>query len=330
MASIAALALTTAPFSNAPERSFAQAAILALMTAFLGLTYLSRWIDRRRLLGDLMLVFAVSAIVQLSGIVSALIGQTWSLGLSGRLLGILGNANYVGMLSAVGVTLGLALFATVAGRRTRALTVAGIVVLCVALLWSGSRGSMVALAVGLIATLVAWRAWWFIVGFIAIVGGGAIAAVVAFPALFDRSGSLDVTSGRGELWGVILEHWASSPIIGTGYRTIEILPGTGGFSSHNIFVWLLTELGIVGLALFATVLVAIAVRGKLSGFVGVAVCVMVAELTESTLYGWGGPAAITFWLVLLAYPAYRRSDLSSATLASAGDLRRVRIRGVST
>jgi len=77
-------------------------------------------------------------------------------------------------------------------------------------------------------------------------------------------------------------------------------------------------------------LVAIAMRGKLSGFVGVAVCVMVAELTESTLYGWGGPAAITFWLVLLAYPAYRRSHLSSATLASAGDLRRVRIRGVST
>jgi hypothetical protein len=108
------------------------------------------------------------------------------------------------------------------------------------------------------------------------------------------------------LWDVLLAHWRQHPVLGTGYRTIELLSGVGGFSAHDIFIWVLTELGLVGIFFFAGFLVMVAVVGRLSIFLAGALSVLVIELTESTLYGWGGPAALTFWLVLLAYPALAR------------------------
>jgi O-antigen ligase len=220
---------------------------------------------------------------------------------------MLGNANYAGMVAAVGATLGVCLALKIKRLSLHLAILAGTVVLLVALVISGSRGSMAGFAVGAIATLILAKTWRVLLVVVATGIVGLILTLTVAQGLFDRVGMSDITSGRTELWDVLLAHWRDRPIFGTGYRTIEVLSGMGGYSAHDIFLWMLTELGLVGLVMFLGFLVTMAITGKLNVFLGSALCVLVVELTESTLFGWGGPAALTFWLVLLAYPAFARS-----------------------
>ena len=65
----------------------------------------------------------------------------------------------------------------------------------------------------------------------------------------------DITSGRVELYDYALELFKDNPITGIGWRmfnelTFGFLSSTSGSHPHNIYIQLLTELGIVGFILF--------------------------------------------------------------------------------
>ena len=127
--------------------------------------------------------------------------------------------------------------------------------------------------------------------------------MLAYPRLLERIGD-DPTSGRLDLWVRVLHLWADHPAFGIGYRTLELTPGTVGFAAHNVFLEILVESGLLGLAFLLMMLVGLMWWGGRSPLLGVVVTVLAIELTESTLFGWGGPTALTFWLVLMAHGAH--------------------------
>lgn len=75
----------------------------------------------------------------------------------------------------------------------------------------------------------------------------------------------DVTSGRIYLYESSLKHFAESPIFGIGWRkfreiSIGIINTDFGSHPHNIYLQLLTELGIIGFVLFMIPLIYVFIR----------------------------------------------------------------------
>ena len=103
--------------------------------------------------GDMVLVCGLICATQLVGLAGAATGQAWAIGPFDRFLGVLPNANYVGLLCAPGILLGAHIVHT-RGRRAAVLPVVGILILAVALVLSGSRGALLAVAAGALALLL--------------------------------------------------------------------------------------------------------------------------------------------------------------------------------
>lgn len=62
----------------------------------------------------------------------------------------------------------------------------------------------------------------------------------------------DVTSGRIELYAVAWKHFLQNPIFGIGWEQYPFLPdGLGEMHTHDIYLELLCETGIVGFTMFA-------------------------------------------------------------------------------
>ena len=61
----------------------------------------------------------------------------------------------------------------------------------------------------------------------------------------------DVMSGRGELYLLALKYFSRYPIFGIGWETFRFLPDVpGGVETHNIYLQLLCETGIIGFGIF--------------------------------------------------------------------------------
>ena len=304
MAAFVIVALLSTFVSIAPGRTIAQVGLLALMTLFLVLTYARRWNRRSVLNIDLLTIYLAICVVQLSGLVALAVGAKWALGPYSRFTGLLSNANYAGMQSAVVLVLGCHLLTVWAGRR-RALIAVGMAALLIALILSGSRGSMIAVVVGVALFLVLTRKWRSLAAGLTVLTVGAGILAFFFPEVLSRVQAGDPTSGRVGIYESMVGNWLTSPFLGTGFRTTELLPGTNGLAGHNIFLSVLTETGIIGLLAFLAVLAAVVFSGRQGTMAGAAAAVIVVELTESSIYGWGGPTALVSWLVLLSFAALR-------------------------
>jgi O-antigen ligase len=172
---------------------------------------------------------------------------------------------YLGRESADGVI--LAIYVVLAATRlwTRMAAVAVLPLLLVALIASGSRGPVLAFAVGLIVFF----------GLIAtsrgarrrlqLVGAALLAAIIVVPLALPSSsigraistllgsGAGLSSNGRSELWAKAFNGFAMRPLFGLG---------TGGFASlnptlpypHNLLLEMSVELGIVGLLLILGVI----------------------------------------------------------------------------
>lgn len=291
--------------SVAPITTIAQVGILALMTSFLALTYTRRWGDLQTLDVDLLSVYVTVCAVQIAGLVALVAGASWALGPYSRFVGFLSNANYEGMLSAVAVVLACYLLVVWNGRR-RVWIALGIIPLLIDLMLSGSRGSLIAAAIGSFVFLVLIRMWRTLIVVVAALAVGAMALGAVAPNMLDRVEQNDLTSGRLQIYAAMIRNWLTSPVLGTGFRTTSLLPGTAGLAGHNIFLSVLTETGIVGFIAFLSILIMIFVQGRGGALAGAAVTVLGIEMTESSIYGWGGPTALTSWLVMLSYAAVYR------------------------
>lgn len=151
------------------------------------------------------------------------------------------------------LALGLPFVAFLQRRRWRWL---GYAAVAVALLWSGSRTSLLAAGVGLVAALC-WLS-------IRKHGKGAMftplalyalnIGVLATGALVVMTSNTESFTGRGLIWAGALEQWADSPVIGNGVQVFADLArirndvGTGAYHAHNMYVHFLITSGLIGLA----------------------------------------------------------------------------------
>jgi len=132
---------------------------------------------------------------------------------------------------------------------------------------SGTRGTWVALSIGIVAVLIfggaAGRTWlkWQLV----VIGGGgagyamltmAVPATVGMPAaITDQIRSMVSLSRREEIWGAALEHAERFPWFGIGPMHFAQYPNTVAAHPHNVILQFMAEWGIPA-ALLATFVLA--------------------------------------------------------------------------
>lgn len=178
---------------------------------------------------------------------------------------------YLGRSSADGVI--LAIYAVLAASRlwTRMAAMAVLPLLLVALVASGSRGPVLAFAVGLIVFMGLISASREARRRLQLVGVTLLAAVVVVPLALPSSsigraistllgsGAGLSSNGRSELWAKAFTGFAQHPLFGLG---------TGGFASlnpplpypHNLLLEMSVELGVIGLLLVSSIIVGFARR----------------------------------------------------------------------
>lgn len=200
---------------------------------------------------------------QAAGVDKSLIGDK-------LLVGPLYHPNQLGE----SLALGLPFVAFLNRRRWRRL---GYAVVAVALLWSGSRTSLLAAGVGLVAAIC-----WLSIrkhGKKAIFSPLALyvlnVAVLTTGVLVVATSNTESFTGRGLIWAGALEQWGESPVIGNGVQVFADLArirndvGSGAFHAHNMYVHFMVTAGLVGLAALSLLNLAALRRGWKLGRAGV-------------------------------------------------------------
>ena len=246
---------------------------------------------------------AVAQIVGAEGVFGELMDPTGS---SGRASGAFADPNYFGTYLAAMIVLAVAclIITDSAWLKSLLLLVAGF--LSISLLYTQSRGALVALVAGLVALAFtrSRRA-----GLLA-VAGSLLAALLAYPIFAEwrfgetSGGIADLsqvadTSGRTQAWLAGFELFASSPVFGVGLGRWQETASVD-IVAHNWYVQVLAELGLVGFVMWAlfigATLVALSRVSRPARSVGLSVLVvwLAASLTLSppTLYRMTGPVLI--------------------------------------
>jgi O-antigen ligase len=225
--------------------------------------------NRRHVLWLVGILVAGASLSALYGMVLAR-GSALAEGTS-RLDGAGQDANYLAALLVSGVVLAVALVSIRSlSPRVRALIFGAILLMLVALIDTVSRSGMVGLGAALLAGIVfAGRGRRFL--FVIVAAAIALSVVayyvsVASPAARARITTVQGGSGRTNIWAVGWRMVEAHPVNGIGVgnfpdTTIDYLLQPGSLDSslfivdepqvaHNIYLEVLAELGVVGLALF--------------------------------------------------------------------------------
>jgi O-antigen ligase len=181
-----------------------------------------------------------------------------------------------------GLVLGVALTGALKGKPGPRFLVALAVPLCaVGILFTGSRGGLIALTVALAGFIVVgakWRGRIVVLAAIVVIAGLGFYTYAASPDLRDRVTSVGSGSGRIDLWTVGWRMVEGDPVQGVGIGNFPVaspdyvlVPGTVARPeyvsykdkvAHNTYLELWAETGLVGLTLFAG-LVIFCVRSSL-------------------------------------------------------------------
>lgn len=185
-----------------------------------------------------------------------------------RAAGPFGNPNYLGTLVSLTAVIGASLLTVVRTRRARAFLATAVAVAVGALLFSQSRGALIAAFLGFASLTWARSRRLAII----VVGVGVIAAVVLYPAFVEwRLANLGVQraatitdSDEGRLEGTLagFQLFLQSPILGIGfghYTSMSVLvPGIHSpINAHNWYVNVLAEQGLVGAVLWVLLTIAV-------------------------------------------------------------------------
>ncbi|MCY7288419.1 MAG: hypothetical protein LH624_09275, partial [Cryobacterium sp.] len=122
---------------------------------------------------------------------------------------------------------------------------------------------------------------------------------------FSRDPETDISSGRFELYANLFGSIADRPVLGSGYRTTELLPAMQGSGGHNLLLSVTAELGIMGIFWFLAVILVLISGSFLPKSYTAAAALLtgvtivgVSELTESSILGWGSPTTLLAWLLI--------------------------------
>jgi exopolysaccharide production protein ExoQ len=313
-----ASALWTSDAANALSQSL----ILALTILFVTLTATRRWGSQSLVVRDLHVILGALVTLSALSLAGAASGASFAYGYQGAYRGIFHSATSTGMMAALAMPLAWGLKST---SRRRWPYWACIGVGGATLVVSQSRGAILAL-VGAVAWLV--------------VRGGAgrvahalaaslVVVVLAFFAAptfglrnpltgvverFVPDQDEDYSSTRITAWERSVELWITKPVLGHGFRSTEALfeqERVEGFefgaeTTHNGFLQVLLELGVVGVivlgaTLFRLVRFVRRCRTDLSsGLLATLTVGLLLQFTESPMFGTGSIFPLIFWLVAAA------------------------------
>jgi O-antigen ligase len=202
--------------------------------------------------------------------VSAMVGFFASGG--GRLSGALGDPNELAAVLIAALLLSMPLIVgSPAGSARRLAAMAGCLVAAVGVLYTDSRGGLIALGSTLLAGFVLGGRWRYRA--ILLFAVSAVAALVYFFAIAPPAArqhlSSSTTSGRSDLWKVGLRMFDAHPITGVGsgnfqVSSIHYVQAAGALTradlivdvphvTHDMYLEVADELGVPGLALLLLV-----------------------------------------------------------------------------
>jgi O-antigen ligase len=236
-------------------------AALALLWLVLATT-----LDSRRSLRLAAAAFVAGAILSVAiGVAS---GALTDPATEERLEGAAGDPNFLAASLVPAIVLAAALVRGVRDPLLRGALVAAIPVLAAGLVLSQSRGGALAAVGTVLLALVAFRGRrWHVAAFALLAVGVAVVAFATTPAAWERLTTVDAGgSGRSSLWTVAWRVTSDEPLTGVGLDNFVVVAGDyvrepGALTRvrriaedpqfvHNLYLHVLAENGIVGLALY--------------------------------------------------------------------------------
>lgn len=193
----------------------------------------------------------------------------------GRLSGALGNANETAAALVAGAALALALVGALRDQPLLRLAAVIVVPLCTyGILLTLSRGGLVALVAALVATIVIagrWRGRAIVVALITLTGAFLYFSAFASDEARERVTTIQGGTGRVDVWRVAWRMVEDQPLLGVGAGNFQtsaiqyvVRPGViqrddflvdAPKTTHNTYLQILAELGVVGLALFLAIII---------------------------------------------------------------------------
>ena len=179
-----------------------------------------------------------------------------------------GNANSMGIYTSISIIMCVYFIQTTRNGFVRIFTIVGLLTSTSALILSGSRGAVLFLIPVILYQLVRGGKKSIqllllgLVTFVLISGfipGNYWQRIAYIPnALSDQS---DTVVLRYKLWSLALKAWQDSPIWGIGPGAVDIvladsneINASGSYPAHNMYITSLAENGLIGLTVFATIL----------------------------------------------------------------------------
>jgi O-antigen ligase len=250
-----------------------------------------------------------------------------------RLTSSISNPNELASILVAALVLSLGLAGALRSSPLGRLAALGATTLCgAAIFLTGSRGGLVGLSVALAAFLVVgtrWRGRILLATVLLGLAGFGYFEYVASPDIRAHVSSFGSGSGRLDIWTVAWRMIEANPLVGVGAGNFPVVsvhyllqPGAiehGAFFistpkvTHNSYLEVWAELGIVGLALFVTILVFCvrsalrAARGLANGdvrmeFISRAVFVALVGMLATDFFG-SREYVKELWLLLALGPA---------------------------
>lgn len=248
---------------------FSVTCTVLFLTAYLYSVYMAVRLSRLTAVQIMMwaaLLLCLGSIFVYYAIPSVGVMQGWTpeggFGEIGRMKGITGSANGIGLIAAFGLVLSILYFRSFAtfGKCT-ALALIPSALACLVL--SNNRSSMIGVVAAVWFSFVSRKNIGFKVMLSVTLGFIGIAALAFFSdeifSALSRSGKADeITSatGRAAIWSVVIEMWAQQPFHGYGYASaLAILPNDprlfhAAAHAHNMYLELLFAGGVILLGLF--------------------------------------------------------------------------------
>ena len=181
---------------------------------------------------------------------------------------LLGANEFAAFCTTHAVALFAILLATRLPRFWKLVLAGGIACMVIGVLYAYSRTAYVALILGLVTVILAWRGRWKLM--LPLLLAVAILPSVLPYSVVERFDSTTVeaedrdesTDMRFVYWGIALDTFRQHPIVGTGYHTFhhsEINPYNK--DTHNLYLRTLSEGGIVGAVILGGLLLSLLLAG---------------------------------------------------------------------
>jgi O-antigen ligase len=199
--------------------------------------------------------------------------MAWSRGLffsAGRIQGLVGNANVLGMLGLLLLVIGLWRLYVSRQRGIVSVLDSALAIVIIARTMSATvTVTLVALVIIVGLTALARRngLWWRIGlgGAIAIIGGAVVTTVWQWPTFVALLGKSTDLTHRFDIWAAVVDRINESPILGSGFVgwwpswdpwfAIHAVDGLPMSQAHNVWLDIAMQSGLVGVMLFAFTLV---------------------------------------------------------------------------